>query len=112
MTAKSALRWTVFFIAVGAAFNVAIYFIYAHNLCGAADSFMHHTRAAGEHLHPMRTSVTAALQFLAGWLTEYSLSVDNLFVIALVFRTFKVAGMTSTACSSGGSSARCSPGAC
>jgi tellurite resistance protein TerC len=33
---------------------------------------------------------TAAMQFLAGWLTEYSLSVDNLFVIALIFSYFKI----------------------
>ena len=93
MTAKSALRWTVFFIAVGAAFNVAIYFIYAHNLCsGLADSFMHHTRTAGEHLPShARIGSTAAMQFLAGWITEYSLSVDNLFVIALIFASLKVA---------------------
>ena len=29
-------------------------------------------------------------QFLAGWITEYSLSVDNLFVFILVFNFFKV----------------------
>lgn len=32
----------------------------------------------------------AALQFLTGWILEQSLSVDNVFVIALVFKSFKV----------------------
>ena len=31
-----------------------------------------------------------ALQYYAGWLTEYSLSVDNLFVFALILSTFAV----------------------
>lgn len=30
------------------------------------------------------------IQFLAGWLTEYSLSVDNLFVFLLIMASFKV----------------------
>jgi tellurite resistance protein TerC len=31
-----------------------------------------------------------ALQFFAGWLTEYSLSIDNLFVFAVIMTSFKV----------------------
>lgn len=31
-----------------------------------------------------------ALKFLTGWLLEYSLSVDNIFVIILIFSSFKV----------------------
>lgn len=30
------------------------------------------------------------LEFLAGWLTEYSLSIDNLFVFVLILASFKV----------------------
>ncbi|HVU62737.1 MAG TPA: TerC/Alx family metal homeostasis membrane protein [Phycisphaerales bacterium] len=95
MTARSALRWTMFFVAVGALFNVAIYFVYAHNVLGAGDEFVHHLKAHGSADHPTspaRIGSTAAMQFLAGWLTEYSLSVDNLFVIAIIFSTFKVPG--------------------
>lgn len=33
-----------------------------------------------------------ATQFYAGWLTEYSLSVDNLFVFILIMSTFRVPG--------------------
>ena len=35
-------------------------------------------------------SQTAAMQFLAGYLLEWSLSMDNLFVFAVVFRYFQV----------------------
>ncbi len=31
-----------------------------------------------------------ALEFLTGWILEYSLSVDNIFVIILIFASFKV----------------------
>ncbi len=31
-----------------------------------------------------------ALEFLAGWITEYSLSVDNLFLFIVIMATFKV----------------------
>jgi tellurite resistance protein TerC len=31
-----------------------------------------------------------ALEFLAGWLTEYSLSVDNLFIFLIIMATFNV----------------------
>src|SRR6266568_2461870 len=33
----------------------------------------------------------AALEFLAGYLIEYSLSVDNIFVIVLIFSYFRIA---------------------
>lgn len=36
---------------------------------------------------------TLAGEFLAGWLTEYSLSVDNLFVFVLIFARFRVPKM-------------------
>jgi tellurite resistance protein TerC len=93
LNAKAALRWTLLFLTVGALFNVAIYFIYKNNVLGAADQFIHHAHASGHHQIPREhVGSTAAMQFLAGWMTEYSLSVDNLFVIALIFTTFKVPG--------------------
>src|SRR4051812_25741125 len=36
------------------------------------------------------TNGTFATQFYAGWLTEYSLSVDNLFVFVIIMARFKV----------------------
>ncbi len=57
---KSALRWTGLWIAVALAFGGAIY-----------------------ALHPRGPELTTL--YIAGYLTEYSLSVDNLFVFILIF---------------------------
>jgi tellurite resistance protein TerC len=57
---KSALQWTGLWISVALAFGVLIYF-----------------------LHPRGPEI--ALLFVTGYLTEYSLSVDNLFVFILIF---------------------------
>ncbi|HEX7323297.1 MAG TPA: TerC/Alx family metal homeostasis membrane protein [Mycobacterium sp.] len=38
----------------------------------------------------IRHGAAFGMQFFAGWLTEYSLSVDNLFVFALIMTSFKV----------------------
>lgn len=45
-----------------------------------------------------------AQEFLAGYLIEKSLSVDNIFVFIMVFSYFKVIAAISTASSSGESS--------
>ncbi len=59
---KEALAWSVFWVALSLALN---YWIYIH-----------------DH--------QAGLEFLAGYLLEKSLSVDNLFVFLLIFSYFKV----------------------
>jgi tellurite resistance protein TerC len=41
-------------------------------------------------LFAVTQSADAATQFLAGWLTEYSLSIDNLFVFVLLMSQFAV----------------------
>ena len=74
---REAVGWTVLWIAVSLAFNVAVYFIYEYDFLGAGDG-------AG------RDGATVAVEFLTGYLIEKSLSVDNIFVIALVFRYFRV----------------------
>jgi tellurite resistance protein TerC len=61
---KEALIWSVIWIALALAFNVALYFI------GGAEP---------------------ALQFFTGYLIEKSLSVDNIFVFVLIFSYFNVA---------------------
>jgi hypothetical protein len=51
------------------------------------------------------------LEFLTGYLIEKALAVDNIFVILLSSRPSRCRARTSTACSSGASSARssCAP---
>jgi tellurite resistance protein TerC len=60
---KEALLWTAFWAALALLFCTGIYFFYGHQ---------------------------KAMEFLAGYLIEESLSVDNLFVFLLLFRYFGV----------------------
>jgi tellurite resistance protein TerC len=60
---KEALGWSAFWIALALLF------------CGGIWHYSGHKRA---------------LEFLAGYVTEYSLSVDNIFVFILIFTYFKV----------------------
>src|SRR6478752_3684903 len=61
---KEATLWVVFYVALALAFAVVLLWV-----TGSAD---------------------AMGQFLAGWLTEYSLSIDNLFVFVLIMAQFAV----------------------
>lgn len=60
---KEALLWSAFWVSLALAFGVGVYFCYGHG---------------------------KAMEFLAGYLIEYSLSIDNLFVFMLIFRYFDV----------------------
>jgi tellurite resistance protein TerC len=75
--AKEALIWTGFCVFLALAFNVAVYFIYQHQWMGIG-------------VDPPVSGRQAALEFLTGWVIEQSLSLDNIFVIALIFQYFAV----------------------
>lgn len=118
VSAKEAIRWTCVFLAMGALFGGVVYYLYENNVEGIRDQFIANiekkehqgdtTDTPAEHSHDpgrpggVRVSElaeakaspgkTAMIQYLTGWITEYSLSVDNIFVIALVFAHFRVPG--------------------
>jgi len=78
-TIPDALLWSAVWIVLALAFNAFVYFLYERNLgAGAA--------VATEHL----TGREAAIQFFTGYLVEKSLSIDNIFVIAMIFAFFRV----------------------
>jgi tellurite resistance protein TerC len=79
MSTKIALGWTCFWIALSLLFNALIYVIYEHHWLGIG---------AGPEIHA--TGATAAIDFFTAYLVEKSLSLDNIFVIALVFSYFRV----------------------
>ncbi len=74
-----ALRWTVFWIALALVFNVGVYYLYENHVMGLGLG-EGHTVGGG----------LAAKEFFAGYLLEKSLSLDNIFVIALIFGYFRV----------------------
>lgn len=58
----------------------------------------------------LTAGASVAGQFYTGWLTEYSLSVDNLFVFVIIMARFGVPGVTSRRCCSSASCWRWSCG--
>jgi tellurite resistance protein TerC len=63
VTNREAAKWVVFYIACAVAFGAGIWFFAGH--------------------HP-------AIEFFTGYITEYSLSIDNLFIFMIIMTSFKV----------------------
>jgi len=74
-----ALKWTAVWVTVALLFNALVYVIYQHHWMGM-----------GTHPHQEPTGKDAALKFLTGYIVEESLSLDNVFVIALIFTYFRI----------------------
>jgi len=80
---REALAWSSLWIALGLCFAAFVYFGYAHRwlgLGGALDSVD----------GALNDGRSAALKYLAGYVVEKSLSIDNIFVIAMIFGYFAV----------------------
>jgi tellurite resistance protein TerC len=73
VSTKEAATWTVVWITLALLFNGVIYLFWGWMMPGSAAS-----------------NSQAALEFLTGYLIEYSLSVDNIFVFVLIFSFFRV----------------------
>jgi tellurite resistance protein TerC len=74
-----ALAWSGFWITLAMAFNGLVFFLYENNWVGGGLAFP--VDVGGRQ---------AALEFFAGYVLEKSLSLDNIFVIALIFTHFGV----------------------
>ena len=73
VSGKEALTWSLVWISLALTFNAIIYFAWDRMMPGSS-----------------YTNREAALAFLAGYLIEKSLSVDNIFVFILIFSFFAV----------------------
>ena len=71
---------SAFWITLGLLFNVLVYFGYSHHWIGLG------VDVGIKDLPP----ADAAMQYFGAYLIEKSLSVDNLFVMALIFSYFKI----------------------
>ena len=65
---KTALRWTALWISIAMLFGASLFFFFPQNEFSA-----------------INTRQVMGIKFIAGYLTEYSLSVDNLFVFIMIF---------------------------
>ncbi|MCL5280507.1 MAG: TerC/Alx family metal homeostasis membrane protein [Planctomycetes bacterium] len=83
---KEALAWSALWIAVGLSFSVFVYFGYENQWLGL-----------GVEPDPIDGVVnngwTAVQKYLTGYIVEESLSMDNVFVIAMMFGFFAVPPM-------------------
>jgi len=84
VSVREATAWTAFWIALSLAFN---YLFYRYMLV----AFAHDERLlAVPGFDPAAAAHRAALEFLAGYVVEKALSVDNIFVFVLVLGYFAV----------------------
>lgn len=73
---KESLLWTGIWVAIALLFGVVIYYLFENNLF---------------HINPNNiTGKQALLEYLTGYVIEESLSMDNIFVIAMIFSYFKI----------------------
>lgn len=75
ISTKEALTWTMVWVSISLAFSAVVYWIYQNGMAPNPNDL------SGEN---------AVLKYLTGYIIELSLSLDNVFVIAMVFSYFKV----------------------
>lgn len=63
VSVRESIKWVLFWISLALVFNIGVYFF---------------------------KGKTSALEFLTGYLIEYSLSVDNIFVFIIIFEYFAI----------------------
>ncbi|HAZ08804.1 MAG TPA: hypothetical protein DCZ01_09855 [Elusimicrobia bacterium] len=81
---KEALAWSAVWITLGLSFSIFIYFAYEGHWLGIGRTTDLMSVSISNPLG-YNDGFAAALKYLTGYLIEKSLSVDNIFVIALVF---------------------------
>ena len=73
---KEATKWTIAWSTLGVLFSGMIYLIYSNQWIEISA----HTKSPLE----------AAIQYLTGYIIELTLSIDNIFVIAIIFKSFRI----------------------
>ena len=84
VSVKEAALWSVVWVTLALAFNFGLYRYLLHHL--PQDPRL----AAIPGFDAGRAAWEVALQFLAGYVVEYSLSVDNIFVFVVVMNYFMI----------------------
>ena len=83
VTVREALRWSAVWIALGLAFALFIYFGYEAQWFGLGQGVDAVDGLAND-------GASAAVKYLTGYVVEKSLSIDNIFVIVMIFGFFSV----------------------
>lgn len=75
ITSKEAGKWTAIWVAMSVAFSGVIYWLYLNKYI--------------ENPTGIKPNV-ASIKYITGYLIELSLSIDNIFIIAIIFSSFKI----------------------
>ena len=75
LSVNAALRWTGLWMAIALLFAASLYFFFPQNPESTE-----------------KTSTIMMVKFISGYFTEYSLSIDNLFVFIMIFSLMGVSG--------------------
>lgn len=90
LSAKTALFRTGVYFALAVLFTVFVYFAYDYHWFDLGVYAENQVSANDDDGHLPDSGWEAAVQFFSGYILEQSLSVDNIFVIALILGFFKV----------------------
>jgi tellurite resistance protein TerC len=83
ISVREAVKWSAVWISMGLSFSIFIYFAYQGNWFGLGTS-----PDAVDGI--INDGATAVEKYLTGYIVEKSLSVDNIFVISVIFTSFAV----------------------
>jgi tellurite resistance protein TerC len=75
ISTKEASKWTAIWVTLSFLFSGIIYWLYSNDYISNPD-----------RLKPL----AASIKYITGYLIELSLSVDNIFVIAIIFAAFRI----------------------
>ena len=87
---KSAAWWTVAWVCLGLSFAGVVYLIYEHGWLGAQMSGTSASSNAALTGLADGGGSDAAITYVSAYLLEQALSIDNIFVMSLLFRSFRV----------------------
>lgn len=79
ISTREALRWTTLWVGTSLLFSVFIFFSYENHWLGIGEEIGHDVGGT-----------KAAITYLTGYIIEQSLSMDNIFVIAVIFSYFHI----------------------
>ena len=75
ISAKESSLWTALWVSIALLFSIVVYHIYNRGLVENPNNY---------------EPIDALITYITGYLIELSLSIDNIFVIAVIFASFKI----------------------
>jgi tellurite resistance protein TerC len=85
VSVREALGWCAVWITLGLCFTVFVYYGYENHWMGLGSTPDLVDRSAQFPEGRVNDGKNAAIKFLTGYVVEWSLSVDNIFVMAMIF---------------------------